>query len=140
MAYNTGKHDHLYFHVFSKEVPDDWYPDCETEIVISDNFMDKTSEEYKGFKIAQNSTFGSLGNGIQSHSDDSKVSYHFPETGREKLRAWDFLSKWVAHPEKYYYHGLFMKADNFGRFYFKRIDPDVQRAFNYAKAAKKFGI
>jgi hypothetical protein len=142
-----SKHSYLYFHVFSTQKPDDFYPDCESEIVINDKFLDKisnkNSEEYKGFKLTMNSQYGNLGNGINSVFNNdlgSKVSYHFPDSGKEKLKAWEFLSNWTRFPEKYYYHGMFIKADNFGRYYFKFIDPEVEKAFNTKQLSKKFGI
>jgi hypothetical protein len=143
-----SKHSYLYFHVFSTEKPDDFYPDCNQEIVINDNFIDKisdkNSEEYKGFKLTLNSQYGALGNGVNSvHNSDfgSKVSYHFPDTGKEKLKVFELLSKWTGvNASKYYYHGMFIKADNFGRYYFKFIDPEVEKAFNTKKISKKFGI
>lgn len=137
------RHSYLYFHVFSTETPDEFYPDCESEIVISKEFLDKTSEEHKGFKLAINSQYGNLGNGIHSvyeNTMNSKVSYHFPDAGEQKLKAWEFLSMWTPFPEKYRYHGMFIKADNFGRYYFKFVDSEVEKVFTVKKANKKFGL
>jgi len=57
-----------------------------------------------------------------------------------KLRTYEYLKKEKSNVQQYKYHGVFMKVDNFGRWHFKGICPEVEKAWQNAKAAEKFGI
>jgi hypothetical protein len=105
----------MFFHVFYWTVPDEFYPDCEGEVVCKDG-------EFKCNGL------------IIKHRNDMCI--HFSIDDPNRLKAWELIDR----SEKMYYHGVFQKLNNFGRFWFKQVDPDVLRAFNNRKVANKFDI
>jgi hypothetical protein len=78
--------------------------------------------------------------GILFMNGRENLIYLFSDENSDKKNAWSWISKLSTKPEEYYYHGMFFKADNFGKWYYKGKNEEVSKAFEARKNSKKFGI
>lgn len=113
---------HLYFHVFAVEVPEK-----DRKLNTVDVFPDGDVLEITPFY----GTKPLILSDKMVLALDHKISSN----------PWSIVEALVKEAAiDYNYHGVFMKADNFGKFYFKGEDLEVKRKFNGRRGSKKFGL
>jgi hypothetical protein len=77
-------------------------------------------------------------------SSDGAI-YSFPDSLEYapktiKLTAWEYIQKETSRALIFHYHGMFMQLDNFGRYHYKGHCPEVEKAWNLARAAYRYGV
>jgi len=122
-----SKLGHLYYHIFSTEEPFE-SPKLNTVDVFPDTINNAMLKNLY------------LPEGILFMNGRENLLYLFSDENSNKKNAWNWISKLSAKPEDYYYHGMFFKADNFGKWYYKGKNEEVSKAFETRKNSKKFGI
>jgi len=118
---------HLYYHVFAIETP------CiDRKLNTVDTFPDGIN-----YYVGDNNINHSIIGDVVLES----IIFLFPI---KYVDHWKILQSILERVpldlQRFNYHGLFFKADNFSRFYFKGVDEEVAKKFNARKFSNKFGL